>query len=70
MTTDLCDVVYEELVAAIEELPKQQQYVLSMRYEHSMNFSEIAAALEVTEDNVRRLYDQAIHKLMRPINDF
>ncbi len=36
------------LVAAIENLPEREKYVMGMYYEHEMNLKEIAAVLEVT----------------------
>ncbi len=39
-------------MAAIENLPEREQYVMSMYYEHDMNLKEIAAVLGVTESRV------------------
>lgn len=53
----------QALVAAIENLPEREQYVMSMYYEHEMNLKEIAAVLEVTESRVSQLHSQAIARL-------
>jgi RNA polymerase sigma factor for flagellar operon FliA len=53
----------EALVAAIENLPEREQYVMSMYYEHDMNLKEIAAVLGVTESRVCQLHSQAITRL-------
>ena len=53
----------EALVAAIENLPEREKYVMGMYYEHDMNLKEIAAVLEVTESRVCQLHSQAIARL-------
>lgn len=53
----------EALVAAIENLPEREQYVMSMYYEHDMNLKEIAAVLGVTESRVCQLHSQAVARL-------
>lgn len=53
----------EALVAAIEDLPEREQYVMSMYYEHDMNLKEIAAVLGVTESRVCQLHGQAVARL-------
>ena len=53
----------EALVAAIENLPEREQYVMSMYYEHDMNLKEIADVLGVTESRVCQLHSQAITRL-------
>jgi RNA polymerase sigma factor for flagellar operon FliA len=53
----------EALVAAIENLPQREQYVMSMYYEHDMNLKEIAAVLGVTESRVCQLHSQSIARL-------
>jgi RNA polymerase sigma factor FliA len=53
----------EALVAAIENLPEREQYVMSMYYEHDMNLKEIAAVLGVTESRVCQLHSQSIARL-------
>ena len=51
------------LVAAIENLPEREKYVMGMYYEHEMNLKEIAAVLEVTESRVCQLHSQAVARL-------
>jgi RNA polymerase sigma factor FliA len=53
----------EALVAAIENLPQRERYVMSMYYEHDMNLKEIAAVLGVTESRVCQLHSQSIARL-------
>ncbi|MBE7939194.1 MULTISPECIES: RNA polymerase sigma factor FliA [Ramlibacter] len=53
----------EALVAAIEDLPEREQYVMSMYYEHDMNLKEIAAVLGVTESRVCQLHSQSVARL-------
>lgn len=53
----------EALVAAIEDLPQREQYVMSMYYEHDMNLKEIAAVLGVTESRVCQLHSQSVARL-------
>ena len=53
----------EALVAAIEQLPEREQYVMSMYYEHDMNLKEIAAVLGVTESRVCQLHSQSVARL-------
>ena len=53
----------EALVAAINDLPEREQYVMSMYYEHDMNLKEIAAVLGVTESRVCQLHSQSITRL-------
>ncbi len=51
------------LIAAINVLPKREQYVMSMYYEQDMNLKDIAAVLGVTESRVCQLHGQSIAKL-------
>ena len=51
------------LVAAIENLPEREKYVMGMYYEHEMNLKEIAAVLDVTESRVCQLHSQAVARL-------
>ena len=60
----------EALVAAIENLPEREQYVMSMYYEHDMNLKEIAAVLGVTESRVCQLHSQSIARLRTRLRDW
>jgi RNA polymerase sigma factor for flagellar operon FliA len=60
----------EALVAAIENLPEREQYVMSMYYEHDMNLKEIAAVLGVTESRVCQLHSQSIARLRTKLRDW
>jgi RNA polymerase sigma factor for flagellar operon FliA len=60
----------EALVAAIENLPQREQYVMSMYYEHDMNLKEIAAVLKVTESRVCQLHSQSIARLRVKLRDY
>ena len=53
----------EALVAAINNLPEREQYIMSMYYEQDMNLKEIAAVLKVTESRVCQLHSQSIARL-------
>ena len=60
----------EALVAAIENLPEREQYVMSMYYEHDMNLKEIAAVLGVTESRVCQLHSQAVARLRAKLREW
>ena len=51
------------LVAAINNLPEREQFIMSMYYEQDMNLKEIAAVLDVTESRVCQLHSQSIARL-------
>jgi DNA-binding transcriptional regulator LsrR (DeoR family) len=50
-------------VAAINNLPEREQYIMSMYYEQDMNLKEIAAVLDVTESRICQLHSQSIARL-------
>jgi RNA polymerase sigma factor for flagellar operon FliA len=52
-----------ELAAAIGELPEREGRVMSLYYEHDLNYREIAAVLGVTESRVCQLHSQAVARL-------
>jgi RNA polymerase sigma factor FliA len=60
----------EALVAAIENLPEREQFVMSMYYEHDMNLKEIAAVLGVTESRVCQLHSQSIARLRTRLREW
>jgi RNA polymerase sigma factor for flagellar operon FliA len=51
------------LVAAIEELPERERFLMGMYYEQDMNLKEIGAVLGVTESRVSQLHSQAVARL-------
>ncbi|WP_028312791.1 RNA polymerase sigma factor FliA [Derxia gummosa] len=51
------------LIAAIDELPERERFLMGMYYEQDMNFREIAAVLNVTESRVCQLHTQAVSRL-------
>lgn len=51
------------LVAAIENLPERERFVMGMYYEQDMNLKEIGAVLGVTESRVSQLHSQAVARL-------
>jgi RNA polymerase sigma factor for flagellar operon FliA len=53
----------EALVAAIQNLPEREQYIMSMYYEQDMNLKEIAAVLGITESRVCQLHSQSVARL-------
>lgn len=52
-----------QLVRTIEGLPEKEKLVLSLYYEHELNFKEIGAVLGVSESRVSQLHTQAILRL-------
>ncbi len=69
--TQLGDLRFREaLVAAIENLPEREQYVMSMYYEHDMNLKEIAAVLGVTESRVCQLHSQSVARLRAKLKEW
>lgn len=53
----------ETLIAAIRNLPKKEQLVVSLYYENELNMKEIGKVLSVTESRVCQLHTQAILRL-------
>jgi len=51
------------LAQAIGVLPEREQLLMSLYYEHDMNFKEIGAVLDVTESRVSQLHTQAVSRL-------
>ena len=51
------------LVAAIEDLPEREKFIMSMYYDDDMNLKEIAAVLGITESRVCQLHSQSIARL-------
>ncbi len=51
------------LVQLIQQLPPREQLVLSLYYEHELNYKEIAAVLEVSESRVAQLHAAAIARM-------
>ncbi len=60
---DGADFRRELLIAMIESLPDQQRYAMSMRYEHNMRVTEIAAVLGVSIPAVRRFLRMAFTRI-------
>ncbi len=60
----------EALVAAIENLPEREQFVMSMYYEQDMNLKEIAVVLGVTESRVCQLHSQSIARLRTRLREW
>ena len=58
------------LVAAINNLPEREQFIMSMYYEHDMNLKEIAAVLGVTESRVCQLHSQSIARLRTRLREW
>lgn len=51
------------LAEIIHELPKNEQMVLSLYYEHELNLKEIGDILGVTESRVSQIHSQATHRI-------
>ena len=47
----------------IDALPKNEQMVLSLYYEHDLNLKEIGDVLGVTESRVSQIHSQATHRI-------
>jgi RNA polymerase sigma factor for flagellar operon FliA len=56
------------LAAAIRRLPPRQQQLMSLRYEHEMNFKHIGAVLGLTESMACRLHMRAVAWICVNIN--
>lgn len=55
----------ERLVAAILELPDQQQKVLNLYYQEELTLKEIGAVLEVSESRVCQIHSAAMKRLRK-----
>lgn len=51
------------LAAVIDGLPKNEQMVLSLYYEHGLNLKEIGEVMGVTESRVSQIHSQATHRI-------
>ncbi len=51
------------LTGIIQGLPKNEQMVLSLYYEHDLNLKEIGDILGVTESRVSQIHSQATHRI-------
>lgn len=51
------------LTQIIQGLPKNEQMVLSLYYEHDLNLKEIGDILGVTESRVSQIHSQATHRI-------
>src|SRR5690606_41501053 len=60
----------ESLVAAIENLPEREKYVMSMYYEQDMNLKEIGAVLGVTESRISQLHSQAVARIRASLKEW
>lgn len=58
------------LAEAIAALPEREKLLMSLYYEHDMNFKEIGAVLNVTESRVCQLHSQAIARLRSRLRDW
>ena len=54
----------EQLVAAIDILPKREKMIISLYYDEELNLREIGQVLDVSESRVSQLLGQA-HLRMR-----
>ena len=52
-----------EMIRAIETLPVREKMLLSMHYEHEMNFREISAVFGVNEHRVSQIHTSAILRI-------
>lgn len=61
--------IKEELSNTIKQLPKQQQIIISLIYQHELNQSEVAVVLELTKARVCQLHKQALCSMQSLIID-
>jgi RNA polymerase sigma factor, FliA/WhiG family len=54
---------------ALEQLPKREQLLLTLYYQHELNMKEIALTLDLTESRVCQLHKQAIQQLNQLLAD-
>lgn len=59
----------ERLVAAILNLPDQQQKVLNLYYYEELTLKEIGAVLEVSESRICQIHSAAMKKLRKAVNE-
>ena len=52
-----------QLTNIISRLPKNEQLVLSLYYEHDLNFKEIGEVLGVSESRISQIHSQATHRI-------
>jgi len=54
----------EQVVTALRQLPWRERLVLSLRYEQSLLWREVAAVLELSPRHVLRLHQRALRRLV------
>jgi len=59
--------LYKEIIKELNELKPEYRDVMLLRYVEDMEFSEIAQALEISEENVRVRIHRAIKKVKEAI---
>lgn len=59
----------ERLVAAILELPDQQQKVLNLYYYEELTLKEIGLVLEVSESRICQIHSAAMKRLRKAVNE-
>lgn len=55
------------LATAIQELPDRERSILVLHYHEGIMFSEIAAAMEISESRVSQLHTRALERLKRSL---
>lgn len=73
--TDPLGYVHDErfgvsLVAAIDQLPEREKYIMSMYYEQDMTLKEIGAVLGVTESRISQLHSQAVARIRASLREW
>jgi len=59
----------EKIVAAIEKLPRREQFALALHFEHDLNLKEIGAALGISESGASRLISVAIARIRASLRE-
>ncbi|MGW1767361.1 sigma-70 family RNA polymerase sigma factor [Streptomyces sp. NPDC002073] len=57
------------LARAINELPEREKTVMTLRYYEGLTLAEIGAVLGITENRVRRIHNESVHRLRAELPD-
>lgn len=57
------DEVDQQLATAVSLLPDRQRFVIEARHRHQLNYSQIAAQLQISEAGVRKIWSRATEQL-------
>lgn len=60
---------FEQIVIAIDALPRLQREIIRLRYYHQLKVKEIAIKLHLSESYIRSRHNQAMHRLRMAGNE-